>query len=135
VTRRVFTVAGIPAPQGSKKAFVRGKKAILVESSDKVKPWREAVAKEARQHFTDMNLGPVFVEITFYMPRPKTLPKGRTRPTVMPDLDKLARSTLDALTGIAYKDDAQVVNLVLAKYYPPGDTPGARIIIETEGPE
>jgi len=106
-----------------------------VESSKKVGPLREAVAVEARKHFTTPDLGPVFVEIVFYLPRPKSMPKGRIRPTIMPDLDKLARSTLDALTGIAYKDDAQVVNLVLSKYYPPGDEPGARIVIETEGPD
>jgi hypothetical protein len=32
-------------------------------------------------------------------------------------VDKLARSTLDALTGIAWADDQQVVELVVSKAY------------------
>ncbi|WP_312778521.1 hypothetical protein [Corynebacterium variabile] len=39
-----FHVPGVPAPQGSKNAYRRGNKVLLVESSKKVKPWRAAVA-------------------------------------------------------------------------------------------
>ena len=42
-----FHVAGFPAPQGSKNAYRRGNKVVLVESSKKVKPWRAAVAQAA----------------------------------------------------------------------------------------
>lgn len=40
-----FFVEGIPAPQGSKKAFKRGKKIVLVEMSEKLPVWRDAVAR------------------------------------------------------------------------------------------
>lgn len=39
-----FHVPGVPTPQGSKNAYRRGNKVLLVESSKKVKPWRAAVA-------------------------------------------------------------------------------------------
>ncbi|MGP5083022.1 hypothetical protein ACTXJ8_14785 [Corynebacterium variabile] len=42
-----FHVPGVPAPQGSKNAYRRGNKVVLVESSKMVKPWRAAVAQAA----------------------------------------------------------------------------------------
>jgi Holliday junction resolvase RusA-like endonuclease len=38
-------------------------------------------------------------------------------PTVPPDLDKLIRAVLDGLTGVAYKDDGQVVRITAVKIY------------------
>jgi Holliday junction resolvase RusA-like endonuclease len=38
-------------------------------------------------------------------------------PTVPPDLDKLIRAVLDGLTGVAYKDDGQVVKITAVKIY------------------
>jgi len=70
--------------------------------------------------------GPVSVVIQFILPEPKHIPANReNRPTVRPDLDKLARAVLDALTGAAYKDDSQVVVLHATKAY--GCHPGATI--------
>jgi Holliday junction resolvase RusA-like endonuclease len=53
---------------------------------------------------------PVRVAITFVFERPKYAPKSRMRPVVKPDIDKLTRACMDALTGILYHDDAQVVD-------------------------
>lgn len=39
------------------------------------------------------------------------------RPTVKPDLDNIAKAILDALNGVAFKDDNQVVRLIVSKYY------------------
>jgi len=38
-------------------------------------------------------------------------------PTIKPDTDNIAKSILDSLNGIAYKDDKQVVRLKVDKYY------------------
>lgn len=40
-----------------------------------------------------------------------------TRPTKKPDADNIAKAILDSLNGIAYKDDSQVVELIVIKYY------------------
>ena len=127
-------VPGIPAPQGSKKAYVRGGRAILVESSAKVEPWRSAVAWTARHssvrqdwsHTTDA----VAIHIAFTLPRPKSLAKKIQAHTKKPDLDKLIRSTLDGITdaGTIWGDDSQVVKLVAKKEY--GEKTGALITIE-----
>lgn len=116
-----FRVYGIPAPQGSKKAFVRGGKAVVVEQSDKVAPWRNAVtaaAITARQDHPEQLLGPVTVTVTFFLPRPASAPKSRRFPAVTPDLDKLLRSTLDGISDSGlWDDDKQVVQIDAAKLY------------------
>lgn len=121
-----FTVYGSPAPQGSKRAFVmKGTgRAVLVESSKAVKPWREAVVQAVMLQSppgarTDPILfrGPVALDVTFTLARPKSAKKG-ARPAGRPDIDKLVRSTLDALTtsGV-FEDDGCVVSLIAEKVY------------------
>ena len=43
--------------------------------------------------------------------------EGMIRPAVKPDCDNLAKAILDSLNGLAYRDDKQVVELVVKKYY------------------
>jgi Holliday junction resolvase RusA-like endonuclease len=127
-----FHVAGIPAPQGSKTGYIRGTKVVLVESSKKVKPWRAAVAQAATQAYLHAEPidGPVAVEIDFHLPRPKSLPKRVIWMVKKPDLDKLIRSTLDALSGIAYIDDNRVTHITATKDYAASpDDAGATITI------
>jgi len=103
------TVYGVPGPQGSKRHLGHG---VMVESSKKVKPWREAV-KTAALDILDGRPpldGPVLVEFAFTLARPKSAPKSRVFPDRMPDLSKLIRATEDALTDAgAWADDARVV--------------------------
>lgn len=117
-------VYGTPAPQGSKRHVGHG---VMIESSKAVKPWREAVVWSVRE-MNSKNLdgknarvnGPVHVIVTFTMPKPKSAPKTkRTYPDRKPDIDKLCRSTMDALvTAGVIEDDARVVWLWAAKTYP-----------------
>lgn len=138
----IVRVDGVPAPKGSARAIKVGKgdkaRAVLVASSSGVneraqKSWSNAVAwaaKAARQGAAPM-VGPVGVRIAFYLPRPKSV--RRPWPTVAPDLDKILRATFDALTGIAWVDDAQVVTVeplapgAAMKLYADGVKPGALI--------
>jgi len=111
-------VHGTPAPQGSKRHLGRG---VMVESSKKVKPWREAVkwaALECKESVNEpMVGGSVEVEIDFYFVHPKT---GKRRPThaTKPDLDKLIRSTCDAMTDAGvYEDDSRICSVQARKHY------------------
>ncbi len=98
-----------------------------------MKPWREAVVAAARSAMSagsraTLN-GPVAVTIEFYLRRPPSIPRARTRRDWRPDLDKLVRSTLDALTTAeAYTDDARVVHSDAVKNYAKGHT-GATITV------
>lgn len=132
----VVDVIGTPAPQGSKTyKGHRGGRPILVESSKAVRPWRAVVAWDVAQAIRQARWerldGPVAVDIEFYLHRPPSAPRTRHRPDVKPDLDKLVRSTLDALTESgAITDDARVVEINASKHYA-GEWTGARITIRT----
>lgn len=111
-TRTVF-VPGAPAPQGSKRHVGRG---ILIESSKNVGPWRERVALAAHSNAAGLLDPPVSVRLDFIMPRPKSAPKTKTLAAVKrPDIDKLARAILDALTDVWLRDDSHVVELCATK--------------------
>lgn len=128
-----FTVRGFPAPQGSKRAIVNrySGKAALIESSKRVKPWRADVREAAITAMGDpmfMLRGPLYVELEFRLPRPKGhyrtgIHAGELKPSApehlagKPDIDKLARAVLDAITGIVWTDDAQVTQLHAVKRY------------------
>ena len=132
-----FHVRGNPAPQGSKSAFRRGSRVVLVETSKRLPRWREAVQTAALTHLTPIEAGvPVRVEIVFVMPRTKAMGNRPAPPMVQrPDADKLARAVLDGLTGPAFADDSQVVRLVVTKRRAdPGEEPGARINVEALEP-
>jgi Holliday junction resolvase RusA-like endonuclease len=138
-----FTVYGLPAPQGSKRHVGNGR---MIESSKKVKPWREAVkwaallAREKAGMLGPLD-GPLLARVVFTVPKPKSAPKTRrTWPDRKPDLSKLLRSTEDALTDAGLiADDARLVEFSrLAKVFPCEDAdaldcPGAVIRIEVIG--
>lgn len=128
------TVLGVPAPQGSKRHVGRG---VMVESSAKVGPWRDAVkweAYNARAGAPALD-GPLVARFIFTVPKPK---KARRFPDRRPDLDKLIRSTCDALTDAGViADDARIVEFERARKVYPGedpealDVPGVRIEIRS----
>lgn len=136
-------VAGVPAPQGSKRALGAGRpggKIRLVESSKRVAPWRTDVreaflkAMDMLPGFTSLVGFALTVKIVFVMPRPKATPKTRATPPAVkkPDLDKLERAVLDALTSAGvYGDDSQVVTLLAHKRLAElGEPTGAMIHVE-----
>lgn len=65
------------------------------------------------------------VEIILYYPRPKNMAKykrlmaqkGVLRPTVKPDVDNVIKAILDALNGVAFDDDRQIVQIECEKWY------------------
>ena len=71
--------------------------------------------------------GPVGVKLRFLLPRGKSV--KREQPCVKPDLDKLVRSVLDALTGCCYADDGQVVKVIALKEYADSTEPGCELSV------
>ena len=126
MTQRIqIKVSGHPAPQGSKRHVGNG---VMVESSKKVKPWREAVVRAAREAMGgDAPLdGPLRLSVRFFMPRPQShyRANGELKPWApvyvdrQPDLSKLIRSTEDALTTAGlWSDDARVAAVLALKRY------------------
>lgn len=137
-----FRVYGDPKPGGSKRAFVNRKtgRAVIVDACKKNKQWRDSVATAAVEAYQGEPLtGPIKLAIIFYRARPKShYGTGRNAgvckatapefPTTRPDATKLLRSTEDALTGILWRDDSQIVQQRVWKQYSP--RPGALIALQ-----
>ena len=115
-----FAVRGKPEPKGSTRAFVpKGwKRAVITSANPKAKVFAELVRWAAQEHAPEHLLaGPVGVSMVFGIQRPKSAPRSRVHPTTKPDTDKLVRLVLDALTGVVWRDDSQVVELAARKEY------------------
>lgn len=133
-----FAVNGMPGTKGSVRAFMSRStgRAMIVNDSRKAAPWAALVSYAARQAMRGIEPfdGPVSVEIDFYLPRPKSHYGKRglkasapAFPAVKPDGDKMLRCTWDALTGICFRDDAQIVAWPGRKLY---GGPGAAIRVK-----
>ncbi len=138
-----FQVGGVPAPQGSKRAFIRAGRPVIVDTNhDRLALWRNDVvvagerARRSRPTITD----PVAVDLVFTFPRPRShygsgrnatlLRRGAPHHhTTTPDIDKLARAVNDALViaGVI-ADDKQISDLHASKHYLGGEaSPGVRV--------
>lgn len=174
-----FFVPGLPAPGGSKSAFVptnrktgepyRGKGGRIIvnvvdSGGERTKNWRSSVVSEAlgpflrrfRRSWTCLYgipvsfansgneeqadlaplTGPLELELQFKMPRPKShfrsdgiqlKPGAPSHHIIRPDCGKLARSTTDAMTGIVWRDDAQIVVDHGEKAF--SDRPGCWVVV------
>lgn len=70
----------------------------------------------------------------FQLPYPKSSIRkwqfGWWPHTKKPDIDKLLRALLDAMTGIVWADDSQVAFVVVNKVYAWNDRPGVHVVID-----
>lgn len=129
-----FRVEGDPKPKGSYRQIINHGKPVFIPMSKGEPVWRRkvdaAATKEWESQYDDDPIETaVSVDITFLMRKPKSA--KRLYPTVVPDLDKLIRSTLDAIQDARiYKNDAQVIKLSCRKLYADPDVePGAVITL------
>lgn len=133
-----FDVYGLPKPKGSARGFVvmkAGKARAIVTSDNKsLKSWEHSVRDAAQRavgehYFTDA----IRLEIEFWFPRPKSVSrKKRPHFTTKPDLSKLVRGAEDALNGVLFRDDSQVVSIQATKRYVEGPA-GARLTVTEIG--
>lgn len=125
-----IVVPGQPRPQGSHRVLVGpdGRLRVLESAGRALAEWRSAVAWAARMASRGRPIeGPVSVEATFLVPRPRR-PAGAL-PSRRPDLDKLLRALLDGLVaGRAISDDSQVTDVSCRKRYATG-TPETLVVV------
>jgi crossover junction endodeoxyribonuclease RusA len=127
-----IVVEGSPVPQGSFRHIGNGR---IIAANPKLNAWRQTIADQVAEK-TSVRLIEGFcrVDLVFTLPRPKSVPKSRrARPTTKPDLDKLVRAVLDAISLPKYvqllTDDSIVTDLHAAKRYADHSPPGVRIFI------
>ena len=114
----------------------------MLDSNPKLKPWRNAVALEARRYGQNKIPAstPIWLKVTFMFERPKShLTKSGLakhaplQPIYKPDLDKLTRAVGDALSVNCHllQDDSQITEIKATKRYCLGsEEPGALIQID-----
>lgn len=134
-------VRGVPVAQGSlgpRPHRTTGE--IVTPQKRSVVAWREQVAWEAKRAWLDRGSnparlpwdGPVGLDLTFRMPRPRSAPKGTPRSVALAstsrDLDKLYRAVGDALEGLLYTNDARITTAFVRKRVVFGDEPTGVLI-------
>lgn len=155
-TTAVIWCVGIPVPQGSKSGYIIGEgeqaRVVIQDGSSRKRKdgktpsrtahqqWRKVVAREAVAWCKANELGmpwdgPVAVDVTFWLPKPASKPRWKWRPDVKPDIDKLARSVLDSISGSIITGDGRVTDLSARKRYATirggtvDYTPGCRVAV------
>jgi|SRR5690625_1323046 len=135
-----FTIPGQAVPQGRPRARIIGRgqnKRIMMYDPKESKEYKEYAALIARQYAPKtLYEAELSVDLDIYRQIPKSTTKRKRelynarliRPTVKPDLDNYSKSILDALNGIMYKDDSQIVDLNISKYY--SDDPRVEVRIK-----
>ncbi|PEV76343.1 RusA family crossover junction endodeoxyribonuclease [Bacillus cereus] len=120
-----FTVLGEPVAQGRPRAGIRNGK-INMRDPMKSRNFKQYVRLVASQNAPEELLeGPLFLEVKVYKPLLKKFSKkkrleaeqGLIRPATKPDVDNYAKGILDGLNSVLWKDDNQVVDLHVSKWY------------------
>lgn len=126
-----FTVEGRPVGKARPRVTRNG-----TYTPVKTKNYEQLVQWSYKNKYKNKPLeGPLRVDIIFYMYIPKNTSKVRRKkkiageilPTKKPDWDNMAKSITDALNGLAYKDDNQIVETHIYKYF--SDNPRAEVRI------
>lgn len=127
-----FEIPGTPVAKGRPRFVNRGR-FVQTYTPDKTASYENLVKLYCPTHYKLS--GPLRAEFHFFFPVPKSVSKkkraemlnGMERPTKKPDLDNCIKSILDALNGIAFDDDSQVVKVVAEKWY--SEEPRAEVFL------
>lgn len=128
-------VYGLPVGQGRPRATIRRNwkprfegdlPKPMVYDPPEARDWKRTIVAQAIPEKPERPFEcPVSMRLLFYFARPQTI--TRPWPSVRPDVTNLAKAIEDALNGIVYLDDAQIVDLHVRKEY--GSQPGVEILI------
>lgn len=116
----IFTVPGVPQGKGRPRVTRNGT-FTPKKTRDYEKKVRDCYIAQGGQMFPDDT--PLFANITAIFPIPSSLSKKRRalfngkRHCKKPDADNVAKAILDALNGVAYRDDSAVSSLLVYKSY------------------
>ena len=122
-----FTVLGEPQGKGRPRfANVRGK--VITRTPDETVLYENLIVTEYRRQvgstkFQDNEIIDLRIMAYFTIPasaskkKQKQMEDGEIRPAKKPDMDNIIKVVADSLNQIAYRDDAQIVDCQLRKYY------------------
>ena len=116
-----FSVPGPPKGQGRPR-FARIGAFVRTYDRAESRDWKSKVALFAKAAGVRLIGGPVAISAVAFLARPKRLMRkrdedGAITATSKPDVDNILKAVQDGLTGIAYADDAQIVEATILKMY------------------
>lgn len=136
-----FHIDGIPVPKGRPRYSARAG-FVRTYTPKKTTDYEQIVRTAAQQAMgpTELLETPVAVYLYIRLPIPRSYPrkrseaclKGLERPIKKPDIDNLAKSVLDGINGVIWRDDSQIVSLHVTKVY--STQPGVDVLIREELP-
>lgn len=118
----IITILGKPMSKGRPR-FQRAGNFVRTYTDDKTVEYENLVRLAWMQSGEEKLNGAIKALVLAYFPIPKSLSKKKQQEliakpyTKKPDCDNIAKIVLDALNGIAYDDDSQIVNLEVQKEY------------------
>jgi Holliday junction resolvase RusA-like endonuclease len=134
-----FTIDAPPVPKGRPK-FSKIGGFVRTYTPRKTIDYETIVRETAQQAMgqTELLETPVGVYLYIRLPIPQSYSKkrkeaclsGQEKPIKKPDIDNLAKSILDGMNGIVWKDDSQIVSLHITKVYASGS--GVDVFIKEE---
>lgn len=123
-----FSVAGAPQGKGRARAFRKGN-FIGHYTPEKTRSYEGMVRHEATLAMAGRAPieAPVFVQLTAIFDIPKSFSRARRadamgnhiKPAKKPDIDNIIKVWVDAMNGVVFKDDCQIVRGEYAKVYGP----------------
>lgn len=113
-------IYGNPRPQ-LRPRFVRRGKFVGTYDPPESGNWKESIRWQAIQQKVEILEGALFLDVWFWLQRPKSLPKKVKHAIKKPDLDNLVKAVKDALEGICYKNDSQFIDEFPHKRYAVGN--------------
>ena len=121
-----FTVPGPPTPKARARVVYReGAGAYGAFTPEKTRVAEDEVGYVAKSHGVELLDGAVKLTVRAYIPIPRSWSlrktnlavEGKLRPTTKPDVDNIGKMISDALNHIAYRDDSQIVESRISKWY------------------
>lgn len=131
-----FTIMGDPVGQGRPR-FARRRGYVQTYDPPKSREYKARIAQSfQRAYMGDPLAKPIRLTIKAYFSVPRSYSKSRTRacleglekPAKKPDFDNIAKGVCDALNGLAYQDDKQIVQASVYKAY----GPEAKVVVSIE---
>jgi Holliday junction resolvase RusA-like endonuclease len=111
---RVF---GHPVAWARPRAQRRGPGIHFFEKPEQA-DWKRTVVAQILPNKPEAPLtSPLDVRMTFFVPRPQSAPKRVKFPVKRPDCSNFVKIVEDALTGIVWVDDSQIVRLFVEKRF------------------
>lgn len=131
-----FTVDGVPVPKGRPRFSKRGK-FVQTYTPQKTKDYEGVVRSAAQEAMGSSDPLQTALKVYLYirLPVPASYSKkltqacldGTEKPKKKPDWDNVAKAVTDAMNGIVYVDDCQIVDAHVRKRY--SDTAGVDVMV------